>query len=109
MIDLFNSIKLPAWFTADRSKQFDAVNKSVNQQDPVVQKLINDTFNTSKAGGDTDDITFDKIMSAQLKYESDRKQNYPESGTTDVNFSLYIGIGIAAIFLFAILIYFFTK
>jgi len=48
-------------------------------------------------------------MSAQLKYESDRKQNYPESGTTDVNFSLYIGIGIAAIFLFAILIYYFTK
>jgi hypothetical protein len=48
-------------------------------------------------------------MSAQLKYESDRKQNYPTSKTVDTNFSLYIGIGIAAIFLFAILIYFFTK
>jgi hypothetical protein len=109
VIDLFNSIKLPAWYTAERSKQFETVNKSVNQQDPAVQKIINDTFNSSKAGGDTDDISFDKIMNAELKYESDRKQNSVESKTTDVNFGLYIGIGIVAIFLIAVLIHFLIK
>ena len=109
LTELFNSIKLPAWFTTDRSNQFNTVNKSVNQQDPIIQKLINDTFTASKTAGDTDDITFDKIMNAQLKYESDRQKNYPESKTTDVNFNLYIGIGIAVIFLIAVIIYFFTK
>jgi hypothetical protein len=86
--ELFNSIKLPAWYTTERSNQLNTVNKSVNQQDPIIQKLINDTFNSSKSAGDTDDITFDKIMSAQLKYESDRQQNYPTPKTADINFSL---------------------
>jgi len=48
-------------------------------------------------------------MNAELKYESDRKQNYPESKTVDINFGLYIGIGIALILLTAIIMHFFIK
>ena len=48
-------------------------------------------------------------MNAELKYESDRKQNSVEPKTTDVNFGLYIGIGIALILLTAIIMHYLIK
>jgi hypothetical protein len=109
LVELFNTIKLPAWFTSDRSNKLDSVNKSVNQQDPNIQKLIKDTFDASKAAGDTDDITFDKIMNAQLNYDAKMKETYAVPVSTEVNFTLYFAIGVIVILFISVLIYFLTK
>jgi hypothetical protein len=86
LLNVINSDPKPAWFTTERVNALKKLGdlSILKGNDTNYQlgslKAINDAFTASKAAGEKDDITFDKIIKVGIDYAN----NYvPNSATPD--------------------------
>jgi len=107
---LLESINTPEWFTPARHATY--INNKTLYNSKKGNALLTlpyntltmNTFNSSKAAGDKDDITFDKLMAAQTKYLSSFDNN---SSVIEIiyNVPLYIQLAVGAALIAGIIAY----
>ena len=93
LFNVINPDPKPAWFTTERANALKKVGdlsreKGIGHDNKGYQDAINKAFTDSKAAGDKDDVTFDKVIKAGTDYLNN-------GGSS--NLPLYIGAGVGGV------------
>lgn len=109
---LLQSVNTPEWFSPMRHTTLINNKALYNSKkiDPVLTisygTLLSNTFNESKAAGDKDDVTFDKLMVAQTKYLNSFDASLSSANTTIYNVPLYIQLLVGAALVMGIIAFY---
>ena len=109
---LLESVNTPDWFTPVRHTTL--INSKVlynsKKIDPVVKisydTLLSNIFSESKAAGEKDDVTFDKLMVAKTKYLNSFDVSLSSTNTTIYNVPLYIQLLVGASLIMGIIAFY---
>lgn len=111
LFNVINPDPKPAWFTTQRADALKklgdlAREKGGGPDNKGYQDAISKAFSDSKAAGDKDDITLDKVIKAANDYLNKSTSTPSTNSSTSSNLPLYIGAGVGGVVVLGTIGYF---